>query len=81
MSPLQEREIGAEGVQQTTVCVVRSLNANNNSCQALAEDIEAATARIQARWPWFGRWWLWFGRWWSWFGRWWCTCAGGLVSN
>lgn len=67
MFPLQEREIGAEGVQQTTVCVVRSLNANNNSCQALAEDIEAAKARIQARWPWFGRWW--------------CTCAGGLVCN
>lgn len=49
---LEESETGAERGPQTTICVVRSLNANHNSRQALNE----AIVRIQARWSWFSRW-------------------------
>lgn len=60
----EEREIRAERGLQTTTLVVESLDSTHNSHRASEEGIKAAVARIQSRWPWFGRWC--------------CTCADGL---
>lgn len=61
----EEREIRAERGLQTTTLVVESLDSTHNSHRASEEGIKAAVARIQSRWPWFGRWC--------------CTCADGLM--
>ncbi|XP_022791374.1 uncharacterized protein LOC111330728 isoform X3 [Stylophora pistillata] len=63
----EEREIRAERGLQTTTWILQSLESPHNSYQASEEGIEAAEARIQARWPWFGRWF--------------CTCADGMHNN